>query len=162
MQVPWTRPPGHPDRSQPTEGDGSDRADEAGATRTEQLETTAALANGSPDGAPEQPPRPQGVADGSTLAAAAAAVDGAAAVKASTKMSTAEEVAQEVEFRARSLFMQLSDCGALPRVPLQRTATPIVPVPAPGTRGGRWPKLVRHPSSASDKPPVVGHAVRPL
>eukprot|EP00892_Ulva_mutabilis_P004558 jgi/Ulvmu1/2474/UM136_0026.1 len=130
--VPWTRPPGMPPPP---------------AQRT------------SSDGAPADPPATSAAPSAASHDAAAQNGADAAAVGDGAKVSTAAEVAEEVGVRARSLFMQLSDCGALPRVPLQRTATPIVPVPAPGMRGGRWPKAPSRSKPAADKPPVVGHGV---
>lgn len=144
LQVPWTRPPAAPDLPAPDASGGAEQ-DRAAAVSPATEAATEPL--------PPQPSKPG--------AAARNGADAGAADAAAAKVSTAEEVAQEVGFRARSLFMQLSDCGALPRVPLQRTATPIVPVPAPGTRGGRWPKMPP-PSkpAAPEKAPVMGHGVR--
>lgn len=156
MQVPWTHPPGHPERKPSLQATPSDPPGEGGGAQ--QAADAIGAGNTAADAA--ELPLPSQPNDTSVKPAAAEGAAGAGADgEAAAKVSTAEEVAQEVGFRARSLFMQLSDCGGLPRVPLQRTATPIVPVPAPGTRGGRWPKMVKT-KSTPDKPPVVGHGVR--
>lgn len=156
VQVPWTHPPGHPERKPSLQATLSDPPGKSGAA---QPAADATCADNTATDAAELP-LPSQLADGGGAQAAAEEAAGAGGEgEAAAKVSTAEEVAQEVGFRARSLFMQLSDCGSLPRVPLQRTATPIVPVPAPGTRGGRWPKIAKT-KSTHDKPPVVGHGVR--